>query len=116
MAEFLISVWHDFDEPMPEPEDMQQAFAQVDAFNSALQAADALVFAGGLQPPAEAVVVHSDAEGDSHHDGPMLDTKVQLGGFWVIDVADHATAKDWAAKAAAACMSEVELRPFQTED
>jgi hypothetical protein len=48
-------------------------------------------------------------------DGPFAETKEQLGGFWIIEAPDLDAALAWAAKGAAACMSPVEVRPFQEE-
>jgi len=47
------------------------------------------------------------------NDGPYLDSKEHIGGFWVIDVADEAAALAWAEKATVACRGAVEVRPFQ---
>jgi hypothetical protein len=46
-------------------------------------------------------------------DGPYLETKEQLGGFWVIQAPDLDAALRWAEKGSAACMAAVEVRPFQ---
>jgi hypothetical protein len=46
-------------------------------------------------------------------DGPYLETKEHIGGFWIIDVADLDAALSWAAKGSAACEGAVEVRPFQ---
>ena len=47
-------------------------------------------------------------------DGPYLEAKEHIGGFWIIEVADLDVALEWAAKGSAACMGEVEVRPLQT--
>ena len=115
MTQFLLSVWHDGEYPAPEPEAMEQMFAQVDAYNAELQAAEALVFGGGLHPASSATVVRSSAGGVSMTHGPYAESKQQMGGFWVLEVADLDAALAWAAKGAAACMGPVEVRPFQDE-
>ena len=48
-------------------------------------------------------------------DGPFVETKEQLGGFWVIEAADLDAALAWARKATVACQAPVEVRPFQDE-
>jgi hypothetical protein len=48
-------------------------------------------------------------------DGPYVESKEQIGGFWVIEAADFDTALDWARQAAKACGLPVEVRPFQDE-
>ena len=113
MTQYLLSVWHDGDFEMPDPEVMQKVFAQVDAFNAEVQAAGAWVFAGGLQPRSSATVVRV-ADGEvSMTDGPYAESKEQIGGFWVIEATDLDAALEWARKGAAACEGPVEVRPFQ---
>jgi hypothetical protein len=114
MAEYLLSVWHDDSYELDfSGDDAQRMVAQVDAFNAELQGSGSWVFAGGLHPASSATVVRS-ADGEvSMTDGPFAESKEQMGGFWVIDVADLDAALDWARRAAAACEGPVEVRPFQ---
>ncbi len=116
MAQYLMSVWHDevyedndFDDP-----ETQRLFAQVDAYNKAIETAGVWVFGGGLQPNTTATVLRAADGQVSMTDGPYAESKEQMGGFWVIDAPDLDAALDWAAKASAACEGPVELRPFQT--
>lgn len=116
MTEYLLSVWADeatFADVSPQ--DMQRAYSQVDAFNTELKAAGSWVFAGGLHPSSTATVVRSVDGQVTTTDGPFVETKEVLGGFWVIQAADLDAALAWAAKASAACMGPVEVRPFQDE-
>lgn len=94
-------------------EEMEQAFADTGAFNDTVRARGHWVFAGGLEPVARATVV--DGQGDSPvvTDGPYLETKETLGGFWVVDVPDLETAHGLAAEASRACRGKVEVRPFE---
>jgi hypothetical protein len=116
MTQYLLSVWHSPESPVPtDPDVMQKAFKQVDAFNAELQAAGAWVFAGGLHEPASATVVRATDGDPLMTDGPFAETKEQLGGFWIIDAPDLDAALAWAAKGSAACMGPVEVRPFQDE-
>ncbi len=71
------------------------------------------VFAGGLHPPTTATVVRTDSGETVITDGPFAETKEQLGGFWIVDVADLDAALDLAAKGSVACGGPVEVRPFQ---
>jgi hypothetical protein len=116
MTQYLLSVWHSPSNPVPDdPEVMQKAFEQVDAFNAELQASGSWVFAGGLHAPETATVVRAVAGEAIITDGPFAETKEQLGGFWIIDVADLDAALSWATRGSAACMGPVEVRPFQSE-
>jgi len=114
MSQYLLSVWHDdtYEVDFSSP-DAQRMVAQVGRFNTELEASGAWVFAGGLQPPSSATVVRAAAGEISMTDGPYAESKEQMGGFWVIDVADMDAALDWARRAAAACEGPVEVRPFQ---
>lgn len=115
MPEFLLSVHGTVGQEPPSPEAMAQMFADVDAFNTRLQAEGAWVFAGGLQGPDDAVVVQVRDGEAAVTDGRFAGGDVFLGGFWVINVADKNAALDLASLGAAACQAPVEVRPFQLE-
>jgi len=116
MTQYLLSVWHSPDNPIPDdPAVMQKAFEQVDAFNAEIQAQGIWVFGGGLHDPSSATVVRA-TEGDPvMTDGPFAETKEQIGGFWIIEAPDLDAALALAVRASAACMGPVEVRPFQDE-
>ncbi len=90
-------------------------FAAVDAYNQQLRADGVWVFAGGLEPAATATVVDSSGEAPVMTDGPYLETKEHIGGFWVIEVPDLDAALKYAAGASKACQGKVEIRPFAPE-
>jgi len=116
MSQYLISVWHDddYDEaPDWSDPDLQRIGAQVGALNEELQSVGAWVFGAGLLPASNATVLRPGDGGVSMTDGPFAETKEQMGGFWVIDVADLDAAVDWARRCAEACEGPVELRPMQ---
>lgn len=93
-------------------EAMEEAFAATDAFNEKLKADGYWVFAGGLQPAATATVVDGQGESPVMTDGPYLETKEVIGGFWVIEAADLDVALKLAAQGSKACRGKVEVRPF----
>jgi hypothetical protein len=115
MKQYLLSVAMVDGSPLPPPEEMQQAFQQVDRLNAELQSAGAWVFAGGLLPASSATVVRADGDDIVVTDGPYTESKEHIGGFWVIQVEDLDAAMSWAAKATRACGQPVEVRPFQEE-
>ena len=115
MTQYLLSVYMVEGEPMPPEDEIQQAYAAVDAFNQKLQAQGAWVFAGGLQPPDTATVVDGRSSDVLVTDGPFAEAKEQIGGFWVIEVPDLDAALAWAREGSAACGNKVEVRPFQEE-
>jgi hypothetical protein len=114
MTQYMLSV-HVGDEGYSDPKstDTQRMYAQVDVFNNELRASGAWVFAGGMHPASTATLVTSKDGKTTNTDGPYMKNDVQLGGFWVIDVADRDTALVWAGKGSAACEGPVEVREFQ---
>jgi len=116
MAQYLLSV-HGNEEQYAavSPEQMQEMFTAVDAFNQKLQSEGSWVFAGGLMPADTASVVDASGSSPVTTDGPYLETKEHIGGFWVVDVPDLDAALKLAAEGSAACQGKVEVRPFQPE-
>lgn len=116
MTQYLISVWGTEEDGYDNvPADVDKLYAQVDEFNTRLQQEGSWVFGGGLERPSTATTV--DATGDDvvMTDGPYLETKEQLGGFWVVEAPDLDAALAIARDASAACVGRVEVRPFQAE-
>lgn len=77
------------------PEDAQAAMAAWDEYTEALKGAGAFIAGEGLAPSATATTIRY---GDEHvtTDGPFAETKEQVGGFYLIDVADLDEALEWA--------------------
>jgi hypothetical protein len=117
MAQYLLSVWMVEGVDLPQGEEMEKIYKDVDTFNNEIQGSGHWVFAGGLHPVNTATVVRAEAGGDViTTDGPFAETKEQLGGFWVIEAKDLDEALALAARATVACAAPVEVRPFQGED
>ncbi len=114
MAQYLLSVHGSDTDPVPD--NVQDLYAAVDRFNTELQQSGSWVFAGGLHPARTATVVDATGSGDPIiTDGPYLESKEHIGGFWVVDVPDLDAALELARKGSAACQGAVEVRPFQPE-
>lgn len=94
-------------------EAMEAAFAATAAFNDKLQADGYWVFGGGLEPASTATVVDGQGDAPVFTDGPYLETKELIGGFWVIEAPDLDVALRLAAEGSRACAGKVEVRPFQ---
>lgn len=92
---------------------MEQAFADTGAFNERIKAEGYWVFGGGLLDASTATVVDGQGETPVMTDGPYLETKELIGGFWVIDAPDLDVALRLAAEASKACRGKVEVRPFE---
>jgi hypothetical protein len=90
----------------------EQGMAAYYAYNEALTNAGILRGMGRLQPSSTATTVHI-AEGKAQvMDGPFADSKEQLGGYYILDVADLDAAISWAARCPAAGHGVVEVRPL----
>jgi hypothetical protein len=120
MTQYLLSVIHPESGPDwvadATPEQMQEVFGAVDAFNTELQREGSWVFAGGLTAPSDATVVDATRGGEPLlTDGPYAEAKEHLGGFWVVEAPDLDAALAIAARGSSACRGAVEVRPFQAE-
>jgi hypothetical protein len=117
MPEYLLSVYGDeaeFAVQQANAELITRLYGQVDEFNQQLRDAGAWVFGGGLHPTSTATVVRASADADPvMTDGPFIEAKEQLGGFWIIEAADLDAALAWAKGGSLACEGPVEVRPFQ---
>ena len=115
MSQYLLAVYHAGSGPDLSKEEMEQSFADVEALNTQLQDSGAFVFAGGLLPVESATAVRVSDGKFLVTDGPYLETKEHIGGFWVIEAPDMDDAMTWARRATVACRLPVEVRPFAAE-
>ena len=114
MTVYMLSVWHGpMDEADFNADEMQATFEAVDKFNQKIVANGNWVFGGGLEPLEAATTVRQD--GGLITDGPYLETKENLGGFWIIRANDLDEALALAKEASIACKNDVEVRPFQPD-
>ena len=81
------------------------------AYMEAMTKAGVLKTSSGLQPTASATTVRVANGKTLVLDGPYADSKEQLGGFHIIDVADLDAAISWAARSPTALHGVVEVRP-----
>ena len=88
--------------------------AAIDVFNDRLKAGDHWVFAAGLAGPSVTTVVDNRDGEPVFTDGPYVESKEYLAGFWIIDATDLDVALKCAADGSRACNRKVEVRPFLT--
>jgi len=105
--QYLLSVIHDQLELAPSDE-----MAAIDVFNDRLQADGHWVFAGGLGFPDTATVIDNRDGAAVLTDGPFVESKEYLAGFWIIEAPDLDVALKLAAEGSKACNRKVEVRPF----
>ncbi|MET7402394.1 YciI family protein [Dactylosporangium sp. NPDC005572] len=106
--QYLVSVIFDA-ASLATPEEM----AAIDVFNDRLQADGHWVFAGGLAAPESATVIDNRGEEAIFTDGPFVESKEFLAGFWVMEAPDLDVALKLAAEGSKACNRKVEVRPFR---
>jgi len=105
--QYLVSVINDTAGLATPEED-----AAIDVFNDRLKAEGHWVFAGGLAGPSSATVIDNRGEEAMFTDGPFLESKEYLIGFWIIEAADLDVALKLAAEGSKACNRKIEVRPF----
>ncbi len=104
---YLVSVIFDT-AGLATPDEM----AAIDVFNDRLEAEGHWVFAGGLASPSSATVIDNRGAQALFADGPFLESKEYLAGFWIIQAADLDVALKLAAEGSKHCNRKVEVRPF----
>ena len=107
---YLVSVIdHETDSGTP------TEMAAIDVFNARLVAEGHWVFAGGLGSPSTATVIDNRGGPSVVTDGPFVESKEYLAGFWVIEAPDLDVALKLAADGSKACNRKVEVRPLLGE-
>lgn len=109
---YLVAIHHpdDYDPAAMEDAAMRH---DIHVLNEEMIAAGVRLFVGGLKPVAQAVSLRAQPDGKMLvTDGPYLETKEHVGGFWVLETDSLEEALAWGGKAAAACRAPVEVRPF----
>jgi hypothetical protein len=110
MAQYLMSVLFDSSDLATADEQ-----AAIDVFNDQLQADGHWVFAGGLASPSTATVVDGRDGEPVFTDGPYLESKEHIAGFWIIEAPHLDVALRLAAQGSKSCNRRVELRPILSE-
>jgi len=87
--------------------------AAITVFDDRLKAEGYWVFAGGLAVPSAATVIDNRGAEAMFTDGPFLESKEYLAGFWIIEAPDLDVALKLAAVGSKACNAKVEVRPFR---
>ena len=115
MAQFLVAI-HLPDNFDPSVQDKAMEH-DIDVLNEEMEAKGIRLFAGGLRPAREAKSLRTQPDRKVLvTDGPYLETKEHVGGFWILEAADMDEALAWARKAVVACRAPVEVRAFFPSD
>jgi len=111
MPQYLVAIQHpDGYDGSLEGEAMMR---DIHALNEEMEAAGARIFAGGLSAASSAKSLRAQPDGKVRvTDGPYLETKEHIGGFWILKAANLDEALEWGRKAVVACRVPVEVREF----
>ena len=116
MSQYLLST-HFVEGEVPgapaTPEETQAFMERVMALEAEMDANGTFVFGGALDGSEAASVVRPQAGDPLVTDGPFIESKEQIGGFYIIDADDQDDALIWARKVAAATNHPIEVRPFR---
>jgi hypothetical protein len=96
--------------PKLTPAEQEQGMAAYNAYTEALTKAGILRGVNRLQPSSGATTVRIADGKPQVLDGPFVDSKEQLGGYYVIEVPDLDAAISWAARCPTATHGVVEVR------
>lgn len=111
MPQYLIAVQHpnNYDASL----EGEAMIRDISALNEEMKAAGARFFAGGLESANKAKALRKQPDGKiTITDGPYLEAKEHIGGFWILDCANMDEALAWGRKAVVACRVPVEVRAF----
>jgi hypothetical protein len=92
--------------------EQEQGIAAYAAYSEALKTSGVMKGSNRLQPSSVATTVRSTNGKSQVLDGPYVDSKEQLGGYFLIDVPDLDAALSWASRCPAAHHGVVEVRPI----
>ena len=112
MTQYLLSIYQPDGEP-PSHVDLQSVGQKLHVLNQEIKAAGGWVFTGGLHAPSTATVVRVRDREVVTTDGPYVEGKEHIGGFWIVEAPDLDVALGWARQAAQATTLPIEVRPFQ---
>jgi hypothetical protein len=116
MTKYLLSTYA-VEGEVPEapgtPEEMQTFMKRVAALEAEMEASGTFVFGGALHGPDAATVVRASGGRPVMTDGPFVEAKEHIAGFYIIDADDLDAALAWAGKVVEAIDHPIEVRPFR---
>jgi hypothetical protein len=114
VQQYLLSIYQPDGDPPPADE-LAAIGRDLAALRGELEAAGAWVFAGGLEEPGTAKVIHPRRKRMAMTDGPYVEAKEHIGGVNIIAAASLDEALEWARKLALATTLPIEVRAFRAE-
>jgi hypothetical protein len=115
MTQYLLSTYAVEGEAAPEPpspEAMQAMMERIIALEDDMAATGAFVFGGHLHGPDAATVVRMRDSELIMTDGPFVESKEHIAGFYIINADDLDAALAWAGKVSGCVGRPIEVQPF----
>ena len=114
-GQYLLSTHGVEGEAIPQmtEEEMQCSWKEMQTLNEEIRSAGAWVFGGALHGPETATVVKSSGGEAVTTDGPFVESKEYLAGFYIIEADDLDAAIKWASRTSACIRKPIEVRPFR---
>ena len=117
MTQYLLSVHTGVESgsdggPPPSEAAAQAQYQEILALEEDMKAAGAWLFSGRLTEPDLATVVRVAAGDVLTTDGPFVESKEHLAGFYIVEADDLDAALGWASRTAAIVGKPIEVRPF----
>ena len=115
MSKYLLSVYTKAGETHRQPrtqEEMETMMARVTALEADMETSGVFVFSGRLHNTDAATVVRSRDGSIVMTDGPFVESKEHIAGFYIIDADDLDAALAWAGKVVDAISAPIEVWPF----
>ncbi len=114
MKQYLLSTYSgdEAGQRTTSPEQMQSFMARVVALEAEMEEAGAFVFGGALSG-VDAATALRPGEGQAiMTDGPFVEAKEHIAGFYILNAKDLDSALDWGRKVVSAINQPIEVRPF----
>ncbi len=113
MRFMLIVIPKGYEQAAPGTMPDAAAVAKMMKFNESLQKAGVLLALDGLRPPSEGARVEFKSGKPHVVDGPFIETKECVGGYWMIQVKSKEEALAWASRAPMGDNELIEIRQVQ---
>ncbi len=121
MSQYLLSTYSvkreaqaepEAPKPSMSPEEMEAMMAPIMALEAEMKESGAFVFTGRLHAPDAATVVRKSDGEVVMTDGPFVESKERIAGFYIINADDLDSALDWAGKVVDVINHPIEVQPF----
>ncbi|EIM74435.1 YciI family protein [Nitratireductor rhodophyticola] len=113
MRYMMLMIPKGYETAGPELDLPADAVAKMMAYNEELRAAGVLEALEGLHPPSAGARVSFASGEPVVIDGPFIEAKEVLGGFWIINVPTLDDAIEWAKRCPGSPNETIEIRKIQ---